>query len=143
MSGKTGSRKSLQFDHELLEREGVMKDIARHALDNFHNRTQTDQRNHTFVIVAGGSGIGKTRVGFEAGRAGVLVSHLAPGADERLVASLQNPCYIYINFNNGERFDPSVDFRPEDQRLGIRLATAGLLATGFHSLSTPAPIWVY
>ena len=113
--------------------------MTSYALSNFDNRTQTDHKQHLFLLVAGGSGIGKSRLGYEAGRPDVLLSHLPAGADTRLRASLRNPCYVHINFNNGEKFDVRVDGRPESQRLGIRLATAGLLHTSFDTFVTKCP----
>jgi hypothetical protein len=136
---ETPRRSPLEFSHDLHDREGTLKDLASHASANFSNRTQTDHKNHIFLLVAGGSCIGKSRLGYEAVRPGVLGPHLPVGADARLVASLQNPCYIHINFNNGEKFDPRVDSRSASQRLGIRLVTAGLLHKSFDTFVTACP----
>ena len=135
----TPPRAPLEFSHELRDREGALKDLASHASANFSNRTQTDHKNHIFFLVTGGSGIGKSRLGYEAGRPGALAPHLPAGADARLVASLQNPCYIHINFNDDEKFDHRVDRRPASQRLGIRLATAGLLHKSLDTFVTACP----
>lgn len=135
-----GDLPARSFDHKLYERGDAMDCIASHAKFNFLNREQDDHKNHRFVLIAGASGIGKTRIGFESSRA--LATHVVDGdikADEltQLQLSLEQPVYIYINFNNGEQFSRSVDANREaDVRLGIRLASAGILKTSMEHVVT-------
>ncbi|CAI2178094.1 8894_t:CDS:2 [Funneliformis geosporum] len=121
------------FDHKFYNREKAMDQIAKIANMNYANRLSTYHQNHYFILVPGGSGIGKSRVGMES-------QHLISIAEETALKNigsnlvkdaLNDPCYIFIDFNNGCKYLRKLDkmyLRPTSVRIGARVAVASGIA---------------
>ncbi|CAB4386560.1 unnamed protein product [Rhizophagus irregularis] len=117
------------FDHKFYDREQAINQIAMIANMNYNNRLLTYHRNHYFILVPGGSGIGKSRVGME-------TQHLISYAEESALMnigrinlvkdSLNDPCYIFINFNDGCKYLQKLD--KMRVRIGARIAVASGIA---------------
>lgn len=118
------------YRHKFYGREDQLRQAARSLVKNYANRYDSDHKSHTFLLVPGGSGIGKTRFGDE-------LSHISPdflhtvseftdlgGLEQAsMIQALENPIYIFIDFNNGERFRKSFDMNNEASvRIGLRVA---------------------
>uniref|UniRef100_U9UFK6 Crinkler effector protein N-terminal domain-containing protein n=1 Tax=Rhizophagus irregularis (strain DAOM 181602 / DAOM 197198 / MUCL 43194) TaxID=747089 RepID=U9UFK6_RHIID len=117
------------FDHKFYDREQAINQIAMIANMNYTNRLLTYHRSHYFILVPGGSGIGKSRVGME-------TQHLISYAEESALMnigrinlvkdSLNDPCYIFINFNDGCKYLQKLD--KMRVRIGARIAVASGIA---------------
>lgn len=96
--------------HTLRDRTDHLEAIERVCKSNYAQRRELDHKSHGFVVIPGGSGIGKTRLGYEASRI----------QQQRCVSK-----YLFINFRSGERFDKDFDGAgstyPEGVQLGVRL----------------------
>eukprot|EP01132_Coremiostelium_polycephalum_P002289 gene2289-2823_t len=100
------------------------------AYNNFSYRGHTESQFHIFTLIAGGSGIGKTRAAEEVSHIpseiikGILKNlDLKDTIKQEFLESMKNPIYIYIKLNeNGSRFDPEIDSLDTDIRIGSRLA---------------------
>ena len=112
--------------------------------DNYNSRGVTDHKRHRAFLVPGGSGIGKSRAGYE-------LRHLADHAKhfnvpfnvkarelDAFEKALGDACYLYINLNNGCAYDKSVDEKYSGSvRIGARLAVAaGLSAERLSDMMT-------
>src|ERR1044071_6482 len=133
LEGKTLrlQRNTSEFSHNFYDRRKFIKDVIPVFSSNYNNRGKLDHKDHTMILVPGGSGIGKTRAGWE-------LQHLVTHADyfkfkfagssakiDLFREALQNPCYLYINLNYrhtyNQRFDEKYD---AEVRIGARLAAA-------------------
>ncbi|CAB4439702.1 unnamed protein product [Rhizophagus irregularis] len=121
------------FDHKFYDRERAINQIAMIANVNYTNRLLTYHRSHYFILVPGGSGIGKSRVGME-------TQHLISYAEESALMnidrinlvkdSLNDPCYIFINFNDGCKYLQKLDkMHSASVRIGARIAVASDIAS--------------
>ncbi len=101
------------------------------ALFNYKKRESEDQKDHNFILVPGGIGIGKTRMGWES-------QYLNVHADSvELKEVLKNPCYIFIDLNNGCKYVPGLDCdEGPGIRIGARVALAYGLIPNLHYLLT-------
>jgi hypothetical protein len=59
------------YCHKFYGREDQLCQAAQSVVNNYANRYDSDHKSHTFLLVPGGSGIGKTRFGDE-------LSHVSP-----------------------------------------------------------------
>ena len=135
-----GPSSSTEYEHSFYDRDEIMAEVMSQVVKfNFKNRGKTDHNMHTFVVVPGGSGIGKSRFGYEIGN---------QIANSGGAGGIFNDCpivtkYVGIDFNNGERFDAKFDMSAAaNLRLGVRLAAQGLMHKSFEEIvQGPSPIY--
>ena len=129
------------YEHSFYDRDAIMSEVMSQVVkSNFANRGKTDHNMHTFIVVPGGSGIGKSRFGYEiwnrianSGRDGGIFKDCPP-----IVAK-----YVSIDFNNGERYNTTFDkYVTPDLSLGVRMAAQGLLHKRFEEIAH-GPSWIY
>lgn len=120
----------------------MLSGLASVVISNYAGRTSSQHNSHTFILIPGGSGIGKTRLGFELTRLPRDVVEARPGyADlsqveqKRLLRALESPLYISLDFNNGEAFSRPVDTCESSIRLGVRVAARCLLGWTLKEIS--------
>lgn len=119
------------MEHKFLDREDVLKTAAILAERNFRFRCSSNQKDHNFLLVVGGSGVGKTRFGQEIGR---LSSHDVAHqewellqANPQFLSAMNSPVYLRIDFGNGCKFDHQLDSVSQaDVRLNVRLLAGWL-----------------
>ncbi|KAF9080370.1 hypothetical protein BGX27_005508, partial [Mortierella sp. AM989] len=118
--------------------------------DNYNRRMDSNHKSHTSILIPGGSGIGKTRAGYE-------LQHLIAHTDqlglninvksEDLSAfrtALQNSCYLYINLKEECSYTYAIDEnQPSDLRIGVRLAIAAGLGPKSLAMMTNYPLELY
>ncbi|KAF9346083.1 hypothetical protein BGX26_002439 [Mortierella sp. AD094] len=125
-----------QYSHTFYDRESYFRKIIPHIAGNYNSRGLLDHKSHTTFLVPGGSGIGKSRAGYELQH---LITHadqlgidfnIRPAELDAFREALQNPCYLYVNLNNGCAYDHDIDERHKDGdvRMGVRLAVAAGLS---------------
>jgi hypothetical protein len=119
------------YPHTFYGRVEEGKTAAEVIIRNYLNRLKTDHKSHYFLLVPGGSGIGKTRFGHELSRISLNLldnvdkfTTLLPEDMRRLPIMLSDPLYLFVDFNNGEKFEESFDTKTRDAsiRIGLRLA---------------------
>jgi hypothetical protein len=101
---------------------------------NYTNRLKSYHRVHYFILVPGGSGIGKSRVGMESQH---LISHakesiltnIGPDRIDLVKSALKDPYYIFIDFNDECRYLQKLDkMHSASVRIGVRIAVASGIA---------------
>ncbi|KAG0305792.1 hypothetical protein BGZ99_001980 [Dissophora globulifera] len=128
-------RLSNQYRHEFYDRAGFFKTVIPAVEENYVSRGSLEHMSHTTFVVPGGSGIGKSRAGYELQR---LVNHAAEldiklnVKEEELPTfqtALENSCYLYVNLNNGCAYNDYIDENHGSSvRIGVRLAVAAGLS---------------
>ncbi|CAB4436218.1 unnamed protein product [Rhizophagus irregularis] len=121
------------FDHKFYDREQAINKIARIANMNYTNRLLSYHRDHYFILVPGGSGIGKSRVGMESQH---LISHakesvlmnIGPDRIDLVKDAFNDPYYIFIDFNDGCKYFQRLDKMHSSVRIGARIAVASGIA---------------
>ncbi|PKY48303.1 hypothetical protein RhiirA4_524867 [Rhizophagus irregularis] len=112
------------YDHEQALK--LMLDVAR---SNFQGRKSLDHKNHNFLLIPGGIGIGKTRMGW---KSKYLSSNLVGENDDNdeFVEAMKNPCYNFIDLNNGSKYIDGFDDKEDASvRIGARIAlSSGLVS---------------
>ncbi|KAF9925588.1 hypothetical protein BGZ65_007660, partial [Modicella reniformis] len=110
--------------HAFREREEFFKTVIPSVIDNYTNRGDRDHKSHSFFLVPGGSGIGKTRAAYELNNLVPHARNLGIKLSDDLQAALQDPCYLKINFNNQHFYRKELDSNTYAVRIGVRLAAA-------------------
>ena len=124
----------MEFSHSFHDRENQMKEMMERVVEhNFRNRGRTDNKNHRFAVVPGGSGIGKSRFGFEVSNS---INDISGKRVSTGFGTVKWPPivtkYVFIDFCNGQEFDSDFDTSSwAGLRLGVRLAAQGLLNKRF------------
>ncbi|KAF9998054.1 hypothetical protein BGZ65_006408 [Modicella reniformis] len=127
----------IRWKHNFYDRDKFFKTIIPDIIRNYDSRGQMERKSQTIFLFPGGSGIGKTRAGYELQR---LVTHadqlrinLDTGTGETLDTfrtALQNPCYLYVNLYGVCEYNHDVDEHHEGSvRIGARLAVAAGLGS--------------
>ncbi|GET52487.1 hypothetical protein GLOIN_2v1805244 [Rhizophagus irregularis DAOM 181602=DAOM 197198] len=115
--------------HKFYDREQALKLMLDVARSNFQGRKSLDHKNHNFLLIPGGIGIGKTRMGWESK---YLSSNLVGGNDDNddFVEAMKNPCYNFIDLNNGSKYIDGFDDKEDASvRIGARIAlSSGLVS---------------
>ncbi|CAG8695996.1 11461_t:CDS:2, partial [Acaulospora colombiana] len=110
--------------HKFYDRDQALNSMLEVARYNYQGRNSPDHKDHKFIIIPGGIGIGKTRMGWESKHLSSILSTRSNDTAE-FVEALKDPCYVFIDLNNGSKYikgfddveDPSV-------RIGARVAVA-------------------
>jgi hypothetical protein len=116
LAGRTLKQRNLsKFSHNFYDRRKFIKEVIPVVSSNYNNQGNYDHKVHTMILIPGGSGIGKSRSGWELQH---LVTHadtfgfefdVHPTEINTFQEALQNPCYFYIDLKNGynyiEQFD--------------------------------------
>ncbi|CAG8502250.1 6908_t:CDS:2, partial [Acaulospora morrowiae] len=90
---------------------------------NYMYRNTPDHKDHMFILIPGGIGIGKTRMGWESKHLSSTLSTIS-GATE-FVEALKDPCYVFIDLNNGCNYIRGFDdVEIPSVRIGTRVAVA-------------------
>ncbi|CAG8678677.1 6523_t:CDS:2 [Funneliformis mosseae] len=120
------------FSHKFYDRKQAMDKIAKVANNNYLKRLSSNHKDQQFILIPGGSGIGKSRAGMES-------QHLVTHAEESVLANLtveielvkaalNDPIYIFIDIINGYNYDQQIDENHAKVRIGVRVAiAAGLI----------------
>eukprot|EP01132_Coremiostelium_polycephalum_P008368 gene8368-10278_t len=103
--------------------------MAKIAKNNYQSRGSSIQQNHIFTLIAGGSGIGKTRAGEEVAHIpGDIINRILTNSEmidkKEFFDSIVNCLYIYINLNHhGNAYFHLLDKKHTASiRIGYRLA---------------------
>jgi hypothetical protein len=105
LKGKTLKQQFDQPEYNFYDRRKFIKKVISIISSNYNHHGNPDHKVHSMMLVSGGSGIGKSRSGWELQN---LVTHAenygfdfnVPQAKLNLFReALQNPCYLYLNLN--------------------------------------------
>jgi hypothetical protein len=116
--------------HKFYDRDEALNLILDVACLNYEKCTSDDHKDHYFVQVPGGIGIGKTRIGWESQ---YLLSSLKAENDytDEFKEALKDPCYIFVDLNNGCKYLMGFDDKKDSSvRIGARVAVASGLVSG-------------
>ncbi|CAG8656881.1 3417_t:CDS:1, partial [Acaulospora colombiana] len=105
------------------------------AYNNYKGRSSRDHKDHKFLLIPGGVGIGKTRMGWESQY--LLSSVKSEDYDnDDFKEALKDPCYIFIDSNDRFRYTSGLDNEVESSvRIGARVAVAsGLVSENLATL---------
>ncbi|CAG8536916.1 11796_t:CDS:2, partial [Racocetra fulgida] len=121
-----------KLSHKFYDRDQALNLILDVARTNYSGRESSDHKDHEFILIPGGIGIGKTRMGWESQH---MFSRLKPkdsDADD-FIEALKNPCYIFVDLNNGCKYIKEFDeIVGSSVRIGTRLAVASVEAIIIH-----------
>ncbi|CAG8550372.1 15703_t:CDS:2, partial [Acaulospora morrowiae] len=121
--------------HKLYDRNQALNSISRVAEYNYQGRSSPDHKDHRFILIPGGMGIGKTRMGWELKNLSSILSTRINDTVE-FVEALKDPCYVFIDLNNRSRYIKGFDdVEYSSIQIGTRVAIASGLVPGCHSLS--------
>ncbi|CAG8639550.1 5838_t:CDS:2, partial [Funneliformis caledonium] len=121
--------------HKFYDRDQALNSMLEIARFNYEGRKSNDHKDHYFLLIPGGIGIGKTRMGWESQ---FLKGEHADSAEFK--EALENPCYIFIDLNNGCKYVPGFDCKTRPGiRIGARVALAYGLIPSLHYLLTTEP----
>ncbi|CAG8661461.1 7898_t:CDS:2, partial [Ambispora gerdemannii] len=124
------------FSHKFYDRDQALNSILNVARTNYAGRKSSDHKDHEFILIPGGIGIGKTRMGWESQH--LFSSLKAKDSDtDDFVEALKDPCYIFIDLNNGSKYIEGFDEAAESSvRIGTRVAvSSGLVSESLSDLS--------
>ena len=125
-SGHKYSNLQFIFSKHFCQRDTATATACDAAYKNYVSRYLGQKHMQHFVFVPGGSGIGKTRFGYELQ---FKLSSRLPVEALHAKAAFENPLYIYIELNNAMGFRSHLDAKyPDSIRIGARIAysyTAG------------------
>ncbi|GES90818.1 hypothetical protein GLOIN_2v1805244 [Rhizophagus clarus] len=110
--------------HKFYDRNQALNSILKVARYNYEGRNTPDHKNHRFILIPGGIGIGKTRMGWESK---YLTSTLSTRSSDtaEFAEALKDPCYIFIDLNNGNKYIKDFDNKEDPSiRIGTRVAVA-------------------
>lgn len=97
-----------------------MLEVARY---NYQGRNTPDHKNHKFILIPGGIGIGKTRMGWESKHLSSIKK--SSGDTSEFIKALEDPFYIFIDLNNGSKYIEDFDSGEDPSiRIGTRVAVA-------------------
>ncbi|RIB18477.1 hypothetical protein C2G38_2036856 [Gigaspora rosea] len=121
--------------HKFYDREQALKLILDVAYTNYSGRNSPDHKDHQFIQIPGGIGIGKTRMGWESQY--MFSSMKTDECQADFVAALKDPLYILVDLNNGSRYIKEFDeVAVSSARIGARVAIAsGLVSESLSKLS--------
>lgn len=122
--------------HKFYDRDQALNLILDAARTNYSGRKSDDYKDHQFILIPGGIGIGKTRMGYESQH--MFSSLKAQDSDAPdFVAALKDPFYIFIDLNNGSKYIKEFDEVVNSSiRIGARVAIAsGLVSENLSVLS--------
>jgi len=109
--------------YTLRNRAASFREVKARAVTNWEVAGDGTANTHTFVVVPGAPGIGKSCFGYE------VPNFLRKTMTQFVVKN------ILIDFNNGQRFVTDFDeTHIPTVRLGVRLASAGLVAKNFSQM---------
>ncbi|GAM25034.1 hypothetical protein SAMD00019534_082090 [Acytostelium subglobosum LB1] len=111
-------------DSPFVDRDDFFSKIVPDIFSNYSNRAKSVQaQDQSFFLIAGGSGIGKTRAGreFASIPEDYFVHHNQAIADQDFISAMKNPIYCFINLANGHAFC-EIDQHPREIRIGARVA---------------------
>ncbi|KAF9424630.1 hypothetical protein BGZ76_003496 [Entomortierella beljakovae] len=112
------------YDHHFYDRRNFITQVTPSITDNYNSRGKTDHKLHRAFLVPGGSGIGKSRAGYELRH---LVDHakhfnisfnVKPEELHTFEEALNDACYLYVNLNNGCAYNANLD---ESYDGGVRI----------------------
>ena len=138
------TKPSFRFS-SFFDRSVQLEQMAELARSNFEKRGDPDVNTHSFAVVTGASGIGKTRFGWEVSNllkhSDFLQSLTKSAAGVKLKVITE---YVFIDFSNGLHFTKYFDARNGPSvRLGVRLAAQGLLHKKFDHIIDGIDFSVY
>jgi len=109
-----------EFRHRFQDQTKTLETIADIIIHNYQNRTKMNKKDHTFLLIAGGSGIGKSRIAYETQNIFRLLPLEKHGELRELFN--QNLLFLSVAFDNGIRFCKEEIGCTPSVRLGARLA---------------------
>jgi hypothetical protein len=101
---------------------------------NYTSRISSYHQDHCFILISGGSGIGKSRARMESQH---LISHaeesvlinIGPGRIDLVKAAFNDSCYIFVDFSNECKYLRKLDkMHSASVRIGARIAVASGIA---------------
>jgi len=90
--------------HKFYDRDQALNSILEVARYNYQGRSRPDHKNHKFILIPGGIGIEKTRMGWESKYLSSILSTRSSSDTAEFVEALEDPCYIFIDLNNGSKY---------------------------------------
>ncbi|CAG8567503.1 3221_t:CDS:2 [Diversispora eburnea] len=124
------------LSHKFYDRDQTLNSILDVARTNYSGRKSSDHKDHQFILIPGGIGIGKTRMGWESQHMLSILKAKDSDTDD-FVEALNDPCYIFVDLNNGCKYIKGFDEVAETSvRIGARVAVAsGLVSESLSDLS--------
>ncbi|GAM24317.1 hypothetical protein SAMD00019534_074920 [Acytostelium subglobosum LB1] len=108
-----------------MKRENALLQMAGSANGNFTNRGKANTQHHSIILIVGGSGIGKTRAGYEVSRLSDDLLKEVSYSNHSFIQSMQGAVYVYLKFTNGISYNDHIDVNVrESVRIGARLAVS-------------------
>ncbi|GES73730.1 hypothetical protein GLOIN_2v1805244 [Rhizophagus clarus] len=110
--------------HKFYDRDQALNSILKVARYNYEGRNTPDHKNHRFILIPGGIGIGKTRMGWESKYLTSILPTRSSDTTE-FAEALKDPCYVFIDLNNGNKYIEDFDDKEDPSiRIGTRVAVA-------------------
>ncbi|GES74835.1 hypothetical protein GLOIN_2v1805244 [Rhizophagus clarus] len=110
--------------HKIYDRDQALNSILKVARYNYEGRDTPDHKNHRFILIPGGIGIGKTRMGWESKYLTSILTTRSSDTAE-FVEALKDPCYVFIDLNNRNKYIEDFDNKEDPSiRIGTRVAVA-------------------
>ncbi|CAG8613575.1 14116_t:CDS:1, partial [Acaulospora colombiana] len=75
---------------------------------NYEGRSSPDHKAHKFILIPGGIGIGKTRMGWETKHLHSILSTRS-GDSAEFEEALKDPYYVFIDLNNENKYIRALD----------------------------------
>lgn len=124
------------FSYHLQDRDSHLSSVTQVMMSNIIHRNSKDQKMHHFMFFPGGSGIGKTRLGQEcanitpqrfSSQSTYRLGNLSSQEKQDICSAFSNVHYVYVNLHYGFPFHAELDSLPAGIRMGVRIATCGIL----------------
>ncbi|KAF9435900.1 hypothetical protein BGZ76_005294 [Entomortierella beljakovae] len=127
LKGRELNIPTIEYRHTFYDRENFTREVIPFITTNYFRRGIIDHKSHTFFLIPGGSGIGKSRAGYETQHLITHADQLGITLDPAFREALQDTCYLYVNLNNGCKYTYAIDEKYKHLttvRIGARLAVA-------------------
>ncbi|CAG8472137.1 18335_t:CDS:2, partial [Acaulospora morrowiae] len=109
--------------HKFYDRNQALNSMLKVARYNYEGRSRPDHKDHGFILIPGGIGIGKTRMGWESKNLSSILSTRDDNTE--FVEALKDPCYVFIDLNSEYKYITGFDdVEDSNVRIGTRVAVA-------------------
>eukprot|EP01133_Synstelium_polycarpum_P012016 gene12016-14050_t len=108
--------------------------VIRSAYKNYKYKVIGTTQKQKFIFITGGSGIGKTRAGYETSRIKDMSKYSTIITDPDFIQAITDPIYLYLNLSNGCKFNYHLDSnsQQEEVSLGARVALSSGMYSGLN-----------
>ncbi|GAM25210.1 hypothetical protein SAMD00019534_083850 [Acytostelium subglobosum LB1] len=124
-------KSSVVVNYPFVDRVDFLNMIAGIAYSNYEQATQRspELHHHHFVLITGGSGIGKTRAALEVST--IPLNYLEQSDDQKFIQAMLSPIYLHIDLKKVSAFQTDLDW-PGKHVPSLRIGTRVALASGIY-----------